>query len=57
MFFKDTYSKNSKSPVLQLFESVRTERGPKPRLVVSLGTKFQESLPLGNKNDTFGVIL
>ena len=40
MFFKDTYSKNSKSPVLQLFESVRTERGPKPRLIVSLGTKF-----------------
>lgn len=40
MFFKDTYSKNSKSPVLQLFESVRTQRGPKPRLVVSLGTKF-----------------
>jgi len=40
MFFKDTYSKNSKSPVLQLLESVRTERGPKPRLVVSLGTKF-----------------
>ena len=43
MFFKDTYSKNSKSPVLQLFESVRTERGPKPRLVVSLGTKFKIS--------------
>jgi len=37
---KDTYSKNSKSPVLQLFESVRTERGPRPRLIVSLGTKF-----------------
>jgi hypothetical protein len=40
VFFKDTYSKNSTSPVLQLFESVRTERGPRARLIVSLGTKF-----------------
>ena len=40
MFFKDTYSKNSKLPVLQLLESVRTERGPRSRLIVSLGTKF-----------------
>jgi transposase len=40
VFFKDTYSKNSKLPVLQLFESVRTERGPRSRLIVSLGTKF-----------------
>lgn len=40
MFFKDTYSKNSKSSVLQLIESVRTERGPKQRLIVSLGTRF-----------------
>jgi|SaaInl8_200m_RNA_FD_contig_81_626405_length_1605_multi_3_in_0_out_0_2 hypothetical protein len=27
MFFKDTFSKTSKKPVLQLIESVRTEKG------------------------------
>lgn len=40
MFFKDTYSKNSRAPVLQLLESVRTQQGPRSRLIVSLGTKF-----------------
>lgn len=45
MFFKDNYSKNSKSPVLQLLENVRTEKGPKPRLVVSLGTRFKIPKP------------
>lgn len=54
MFFKDTYSKNSKSPVLQLFESVRTERGPKPRLVVSLGTKF--TIPKSYRKDVASVV-
>ena len=38
MFFKESTSKNSKSPVLQLVENIRTEKGPRQRLVVSLGT-------------------
>ncbi len=38
MFFRETISKNSKSPVLQLVENIRTEKGPRQRLVVSLGT-------------------
>jgi hypothetical protein len=41
MFFKDTYSGKSKKPVLQLIENVRTEKGPRQRLVVSLGTYFK----------------
>ena len=41
MFFKDVFSKNSKSPVLQLLESCRTEKGPRKRVVVSLGTQFK----------------
>ena len=54
MFFKDTYSKNSKSPVLQLFESVRTERGPKPRLIVSLGTKF--TIPKSDRKEVARIV-
>ena len=38
MFFREAKSKNSKSPVLQLVENIRTEKGPRQRLVVSLGT-------------------
>ena len=38
MFFRPKYSKNSKKPVLQLIESIRTEKGPRQRVVVSLGT-------------------
>jgi len=38
MFFREAISKNSKSPVLQLVENIRTENGPRQRLIVSLGT-------------------
>lgn len=38
MFFKETYSRNSKTPVLQLVENIRTDKGPRQRVVVSLGT-------------------
>jgi transposase len=38
MFFREAISKNSKSPVLQLVENIRTEKGPRQRLIVSLGT-------------------
>lgn len=41
MFFRDNRSKNSKLPVLQLVENVRTDRGPRQRVVVSLGTRFK----------------
>jgi len=41
VFFRDNRSKNSKLPVLQLVENVRTDRGPRQRVVVSLGTKFK----------------
>jgi len=38
MFFRETISKNSKSCVLQLVENIRTEKGPRQKIVVSLGT-------------------
>ncbi len=41
MFFKQTYSRNSKAPVLQLVENIRTAKGPRQRVVVSLGTYFK----------------
>jgi len=41
MFFRKNCSKNSKLPVLQLVENIRTARGPRVRIVVSLGTKFE----------------
>ena len=41
MFFKETYSRNSKAPVLQLVENIRTAKGPRQRVVVSLGTYFK----------------
>ncbi|MBC2694004.1 MAG: IS1634 family transposase [Desulfobacteraceae bacterium] len=41
MFFRNNRSKNSKLPVLQLVENIRTARGPRVRIVVSLGTKFK----------------
>ena len=39
-FFPETFSKNSKSPVLQLVENIRTDKGPRQKLIVSLGTKL-----------------
>jgi len=41
MFFKETYSRSSKTPVLQLVENIRTDKGPRQRVVVSLGTYFK----------------
>ena len=41
MFFVENYSKNSKKKVLQLVESVKTEKGPRKNLVVSLGTQLK----------------
>ncbi|NQU51578.1 MAG: IS1634 family transposase, partial [Bacteroidetes bacterium] len=41
MFFVEKKSKNSKTPVLQLVENVKTEKGSRQRIVVSLGTYFK----------------
>jgi transposase len=40
LFFRDKSSGKSGKPVLQLIESVRTEKGVRQRLVVSLGTRI-----------------
>ena len=40
MFFREKRSPNSKGFVLQLVENVRTEKGPRQRVIVSLGTKL-----------------
>jgi len=40
MFFRETHSKSSQKPVLQLIQTYRTPRGPRQRVVVSLGTKI-----------------
>jgi len=34
-------SRSSKTPVLQLVENIRTDKGPRQRVVVSLGTYFK----------------
>ena len=40
MFFRETHSKTSKKPILQLIQNTRTPKGPRQRVVVSLGTKM-----------------
>jgi len=40
MYFRETYSKSSQKPVLQLIQTCRTPKGPRQRVVVSLGTKI-----------------
>jgi hypothetical protein len=40
MFFRETHSKTSKNPILQLLQNYRTSKGPRQRIVVSLGTKM-----------------
>ncbi len=41
MFFRKTRTKKSKSSLLQLVENFRTDKGPRQRLIVSLGTNFK----------------
>ena len=41
MFFKETETDKGKTPVLQLIESVRTSKGPRQRIIVSLGTDIK----------------
>lgn len=40
MFFRETYSKTTKKPILQLIQNTRTPKGPRQRVVVCLGTKM-----------------
>lgn len=40
MFFKETRTRKSGSPVLQLVESIRTDQGPRQKVIVSLGTEI-----------------
>ncbi|MDP8221031.1 MAG: hypothetical protein P9X26_06775, partial [Candidatus Stygibacter frigidus] len=41
MFFKETKTDKGKTPVLQLIESVRTNKGPRQKIIVSLGTDLK----------------
>jgi len=54
MFFKETYSRSSKTPVLQLVENIRTDKGPRQRVVVSLGTYFKT--PKGIRKDVARIV-
>ena len=40
MFFKQTRSRKLGAPVLQLVESIRTDKGPRQKVIVSLGTEI-----------------
>jgi len=40
MFFRETHSKNSKKPTLQLVQNRHTKKGSRQRIVVSLGTNM-----------------
>jgi len=54
MFFKETYSRSSKTPVLQLVENIRTDKGPRQRVVVSLGTYFK--IPKDIRKDVVRIV-
>jgi transposase len=41
MFFREKKSKTSKTSILQLVDTVRTGKGPRQRVVVSLGSQFR----------------
>lgn len=41
MFFREKRSKNSKTATLQLVDMIRTSKGPRQRVVVSLGSQFK----------------
>ena len=41
MFFREKISKTSKTSILQLVDTVRTVKGPRQRVVVSLGSQFK----------------
>jgi len=49
MFFRETFSKSSKHPVLQLVENTRTDKGPRQKVIVSLGTHL--IIPKNNRSE------
>ena len=54
MFFREKISKNSKQPILQLVENIRTESGPRQKLVVSLGTLIK--IPKGQRQEVARIV-
>ena len=54
MFFREKTSKKSKLPVLQLVENIRTDKGPRQKLVVSLGTQL--NIPKENRRETARIV-
>jgi transposase len=53
MFFREKTSRNSK-PVLQLVQNVRTEKGARQKLIVSLGTKLH--IPKENRSHVARIV-
>lgn len=54
MFFRETTSKNSKLPILKLVENIRTEKGPRQKIIVSLGAYF--NLPKENRKEVARIV-
>lgn len=54
MFFREKKSKNSKQPILQLVENIRTVKGPRQKLVVSLGTLIK--IPKENRSEVARIV-
>ena len=54
MFFREKTSKKSKLPILQLVENIRTDKGPRQKLVVSLGTQLK--IPKENRRETARIV-
>jgi transposase len=54
MFFREKKSKNSKRPVLQLVENIRTDKGPRQKVVVSLGTLIK--IPKENRPEVARIV-
>jgi len=54
MFFVEKKSKNSITPVLQLVENAKTDKGSRQRLVVSLGTHFK--IPKNKRSEVARIV-
>ncbi len=54
MFFREKYSKKANLPILQLVENERTDKGPRQKLIVSLGTKLL--IPKEKRSQVAGIV-
>ena len=54
IFFRETTSKNSILPILKLVENIRTENGPRQKIIVSLGAYF--NLPKENRKEVARIV-